>query len=205
MPSDPGSDVLPAAALELFERCARDYQRESDKLLYRRRQIGALVYPATPGQVSVISDWFVRTLGLRMVDIDATSLVGLSHPEVAGRLAPLNEPTARIVTIRGIGRDTDPRVFAAIASAHVDVLAIAFVDHDTKLRVGVQRRLRYRIDLFESFPFDVAPGYFDGIRHEYLVEQPDFSDTSTKLPGKKFGFFERLVSFFRSRIQTIGS
>ncbi len=196
-------DLLPAAAIELFDRCARDYQRESDKLVHRRRRIGALVYPATPEQITAISDWFVRALNLRLVDIDARSLVGLTGTELADRLAPLTEPTARIVTVRGLGLETDPRVSGAIASADVDVLVIAFADPGAKIRMATQQRLRYRIDLLQAFPLDVAPVCFNGTRHERLYGGPSAAVAATP-PLETFSPIRRLVTFFRSRMRTAG-
>ncbi len=201
-------ETLPPIAVELFERCAREYQRESDKLVDRRRRIGALVYPATPGQTTAIIEWFVNATGLRIVEIDARLLVGLSDGEVADRLTPLKEPTARIVAIRGIGYDVDSRLSAAIASAHVDVLVVAFADPDAKLRAGVQRRLRYRIDLLRAFPLDVAVGCFDGLRRDLVhavANENSPSPPSHKSPGKRFALIGRLLHFLRSGIRTAGS
>jgi hypothetical protein len=199
--------ALPPAAIELFERCARDYQRESDKLVHRRRCIGALIYPASPGQSIAIGEWFVQATGLRIVDIDMRSLALLSDGAVADRLVPLAEPTARIVTIRGIGRDANRRVLAAISSANVDVLVIAFADPDMKPGMGLQRRLRYRIDLAQGIAIDVVAGCFDGSHAEPLGDGPAEAIASVpaaESPAGKYRFIERIVSFLRAGIRTAG-
>jgi hypothetical protein len=157
-------DELPYAAIELFERCANEYRRESDKLVHRRRRIGTLVYPATPGQANAIGEFFVRALGLRIVDLDTRSLNGLPDEDVEARLATLSDPMAHVVALRRMGSDTDPRVFAAIESAHVDVLVLVFADPGATFGSSVQRNLKYRIDLQKLVPLEVVAGCFDDVR-----------------------------------------
>jgi hypothetical protein len=202
-------DELPLAAVELFERCARDYQRESDKLVHRRHRIGTLVYPASEDQADVIGAFFVRSLGLRIVDLDTEGLNRLSDEDAAVWLATLKEPTAHIVALHGLGSDSDPRVFAAIESADVDVLVLGFAAPGATFSPSVQRCLKYRIDLQQKLALQVDLGCFDDASpSERRNGRPDGgapSDLVDSAPGKGHGLFERILRFFRADARAAGS
>ena len=197
--------LLPLAALELFERAAQDYERESGKLADRRHRIGGLIYPATPEQAHAASDFFSRRLGLRVVDLDARSFSLLSDEDAKTRLATLAEPTAHIVALRGLRLDSDPRVFAAIESAQVDVLVLGYAEPGAKFSPGVQRALRYRIDLLPAQPLEYVVGGLDG---SALGEgRPDGpAERGTGGPPKKGqSVGERLWGLFRPSLRAAQS
>ena len=195
--------ALPGEALELFERCVNDYNRESHKVATRRHRIGTLVYPASPEQESAINEFFSRALGLRIVDIDTRLLNDLPDDEVEASLATLTEPTAHIVALRGMGLDSHPRVFAAIESADVDVLVLGFADPGAKLSPGVLRCLRYRIDLQPAQPIEFVSGLVDTIpRRDAGPNEGDTAQSAAKSPGMWRGFTDRFLRFFRSGVRS---
>lgn len=141
------SASLPPPVVALLARCARDFERESQRLIQRRRHVGAMVFSATFEEENCVRDYFVSTLNLRVVEIDARTIDQLSDEQVEGRLKTLAEPTAHIVAIRGLGNATDPRVLSAIEWADVDVLVVGFAEADTVFSPAVRRCARQRVDV----------------------------------------------------------
>jgi hypothetical protein len=211
--------ALPRSAHERLEECAREYERESAKLIHRRHHVGALVYPSTADEAKSISNFFAARLGLRRVDIDVRSFDRLSDADVAAGLRTLTEPAAHIVALHGLGFDTDPRVFEAIEWADVDVLVIGYAEPGATFGSVVRRHLKHRIDLQrparagELVAFPVSPDasarrHPDGtvqpdnfpIEHLILDDVPDesgvfFGPSQTR--RKRHLFAERLLSFLR--------
>jgi hypothetical protein len=188
--------ALPLFARELFGRCAQDYEHESGKPADRRRRVGALVYPASPEQASVISEFFLHRLGLRIVEVDARSLAPLSDVYVDAHLATLTEPTAHIVAVRGIGPHVDPRVFSAIVSANVDVLVLVFAEPGATFGPAVQRCLRYRIDLQPVGEIVLKPIDAASLPGKGPLEGAA-SANSPNLPQGRHAPLDRLFGFLR--------
>jgi len=143
-----GDAVVPTLRkrlLEGLERCARDYERQSDRPIDRRRHVGALLIGMAPGEERLAADLVGERLRLRIIDIDLDALDPLPDEWVAKVLAPLSEAAARIVVLHGLRCGTDRRVLEAIEWSDVDVLLMATAKTDVRLDSGARRRLLHRI------------------------------------------------------------
>jgi hypothetical protein len=141
--------VLSPLVIDRLERCAREFERESHKPVERRRHVGAVITSASAEEANAVCDYFVESLRLRLVEMDARTFDGLSDEDAEPVLRTLADSAAHIVAVHGIDAGTDPRVLAAIEWADVDVFVVGFADAGAIFSSAVRRTLGHRVDLLD--------------------------------------------------------